>query len=418
MSQSKKIVNRIQSWAPDKLKAAPRAVFKFLTPNSATTVPAKYTHYRPARLVKTKARWYIEYWYRVPAEFANEHPGKEFVRFRVFEDINRYKSDEYAQELLAAVNLKLDSGFNPWETRGAVQSADWSLNYALEKFMLYSTEKGLRTKTLQTYNIAVGFLKEYFLPGNVLYKPLEYFTREVVAKMLNDLKRDKGWNNTTYNNYLSLMATIFNWFVREGKLVKSPTAGLEQKKAPVTTHRYYSDEQAKQLKDRMKATNPHLYNFCEFIYYTGTRPKSEARLLQVKHILFDRKLLFVPGSISKNKKDDYIPMAPELIDMLRPLEGRDPATYLWGTKGPANKPASQNHFATLYKPFKDALGLDESYTIYGWKHSRAIHLANAGVDPYAIMKLFRHSGLDVTMKYLRELGCDVDWNKYNIDQKF
>lgn len=424
MHTAKNAPGEIQSWALNKMKGTSDVPFRFLRSNSATIVPTKHIHFRPARLVKTKARWYIEYWYAVPSELYHLHGNKEWKRFRVFEDINRVKTEEYANQLLTAVNEELAGGFNPFDKKllqvrnQDITPTEWSLNHGLEQYIVYCVNKGLRKKTIQTYDITVNFIKEYFLKGNRIYQPLSSFTRKDISKMLSDLKDEKQWNSNTYNNYLSLISSMFNWFVREEKIDKSPVKGLEQKKVSISMHKYYDDAAAKKIKDALKQGNPYLLSFCEFIYYTGTRPKSEARLLQVKHLLFDRELIFIPGHISKNKKDDYIPMAPELEKALSHLKGQDPEIYIWGLRGPAEKPASQNHFAALYKPYKDRLGLSEDFTIYSWKHSRAIDLANAKVDPYAIMKLFRHSGLDITMKYLRDLGVQVDWKQYDIQKKF
>lgn len=424
MKERKNPAERIQSWAPTKKKGLNIKPFRFLNPNSATTVPQENIHYRAPRLVKSKERTYVEYWYRIPMALAHLHGNKEWKRIRVFENINRVNKESYSKDLLASVENALKNGFSPFaEDLAALKIIDiapveWSLNRGLEEYIMYCVNKGLRKKTIQTYDITVNFMKDYFLKGNKIYQPISSFTKKDISTMLTDLKEEKQWTSGTYNNYLSLVSSIFNWFVREDKIDKSPVRGIDSKKVSISMHKYYDDAIAKKLKALIRADNPYLLSFCEFIYYTGTRPKSEARLLQVKHLLFERKLIFIPGNISKNKKDDYIPMAPELEQLLTPLKQMPPETYIWGNKGPDIKPASQNRFASQYKPYKDAMELSEEYTIYSWKHSRAIDLANAKVDPYAIMKLFRHSGLDITMKYLRDLGCDVNWEKYDIQKKF
>jgi hypothetical protein len=130
------------------------SAFRFLKDNSATTMPQVFSHYRPPRLVKTATRWYVEYWYRVPDQLYAEHK-KEWLRFRVFEDINRHKSDEYAQILLKAVKDRLQSGFNPFDEdqkhfvkEDSAEPAVWSLNAGLDKFMEYCHDKRLRKKTM------------------------------------------------------------------------------------------------------------------------------------------------------------------------------------------------------------------------------------------------------------------------------
>ncbi|MBA4167455.1 MAG: tyrosine-type recombinase/integrase [Chitinophagaceae bacterium] len=369
-------------------------------------MPHPYVTYRPARLVKTATRWYVEYWYRVPEGLMEKHG--EWKRFRVFEDINRHKSEEYADLLHKAVNRSLLNGYNPFENEKRfvapdVVVADVSLNTALAQFIAHCTEKGLRKKSIQSYGVIVNFLKAYFLTGNKVYRPLAEFTKEDMKRFIFDLKKQKNWQNYTTNNYIQFTKTIFNWFVKEEYILKNPVQSIDQLPVNITKHKYYSDAVAEKIKATILKMDTELYEFIEFIYYTGTRPKSEARLLQVENILFDRKLLFIPAHISKNKTDDYISMGDDLIKLLATRKDQPADNYIFG----GAKPRSQNYFASLYKPFKDKFALGADYTLYSWKHTRAIHLAQAGADPYQIMKLFRHSSLEITMKYLRDLGLGI-----------
>jgi integrase len=385
--------------------------FRFLSDNSATTMPLPYIDFKPPRLVKAANRWYVEYWYRTP-ELLHEEIKKDWVRFRVFEEINRVKTDEYANLLLLWVERGLRNGYNPFdkfkrafqikqkENEPDAAPAQWSLNIALDQFILYCTDKGLRPKTIQTYASPINSVKAYFLKDNAIYQPVTLFTKQAFKDYFKDCRKSQGWENGTANNYLTNLNVFFNWLVKEDRLEKNPLKGIEYLPVNITKHKYYDNATAERLKVALKEGNPELYQFCEFIYYTATRPQSEARLLQVKHILFERNLLFVPASISKNKIDDYIPMSENLVTMLQDRVGQPANNFIFG----GAKPHSKNLFTQQYKPFKKKLGLGEEFSLYGWKHTRAIDLANAGANPYDIMRLFRHQSLEITMSYLRDLG--------------
>lgn len=387
-------------------------------------MPRKYAYYRPPRVVKTAKRWYVEYWYRIPIELREKK--KEWKRFRVFEDINRYKTDEYANELCKFVAYFLDQGYDPFANEKILMNEpelklEWSFNVALDQYLDRCRENGLRPKSLQSYGTIINFVKEYFLKDNSIYRPLKQVSKEQVKTFMNDMKIRQGWNNNTYNKNLGYLIAVFNWFVREEKIDKNPAKGLELKKVAVTKHKYFDDKTAALLKLKMELLNPYLLKFITFIYYTATRPKSEARLLKCKHVLFDRKLLFIPASISKNKKDDYIPMSEELISLLKGMgiDSSPSEYYIFSASGkPDSRPASQNYFASKFKPFKDSLKLGDDYSIYGFKHLRAIHLAQDGADPYEIMRLFRHSDLSITSLYLREIGIADTTNVISKTRKF
>lgn len=364
-------------------------------------MPRVYSHYRPPKLKKEPHRWYVEYWYRVPEELRSQYT-KEWHRFRVFEDINRHKTEDYANQLLKAVKESLEGGYSPFEEERKYfvkpEHAPLSLNSALDRFMEYCRHKQLRESSIRAYQAVVDMLKVYFLKDNRIYEPVETYTKDDLKKFFASYRSQ--WSNTTINNNITYVRAIFNYFVKEDIIAKSPASALEMLPVKVTKHKYYPEDIARKLKEAMKV-KPELYEFCQFIYYTATRPKSETRLLQVKHILFDRKLLFIPAHISKNKTDDYIPLGDQVLELLESRKGLPPDYYIFGSA----KPRSQNLFAQWYKPFKDKFGLGDDYTLYSWKHTRAIDLAQAGTDPYQIMRLFRHSSLEETIKYLRDLGA-------------
>lgn len=409
MAQSEKNRFRFLFRALPIEQPAPMAGFVLPINQSSQTVPKKFISYRPPKIVKGK-RWYIAYSYRVPVQLRDRYP-REWERFRVFEDINRYKTDEYAETLKYMVEYALEHlGYNPFEgelaevTAPVLKPSEWSLSNALDKFEVYCKEKGLRKKTLQTYGTVINLLREYFYKDNQVFKPVTSITKNHVKAFLSHYNSVEKWNANTYNGYLGHLNIFFNWLVKEDHLAKSPATGIETKVVSITRHRYYTDAIAEKLKAEIKRVNPYLYSFVEFVYYTAIRPKSEARFIQIKHLLFDRDLIHIPGHIAKNKTGDYIPMTEELKANLIHLKEMNPELYVWGTHGPAEKPTGQNHFANMYKPFKDKFGLGAETSIYAWKHTRCIHLAQQGADPYDIMRLFRHSSLEQTMKYMRDLG--------------
>lgn len=378
----------------------PRALSLSNSVNSANSVPRKYVHFKPARLVKGQ-RMYVEFYYR--------KEDTTWQRFRIFQNINRFKSPEYAKDLTDAINKELENGFSPFaeDPETLIKPAENSLNKELDNFIAYCEHKGLRPKTISAYKISVNLLREYFLPGNKIYQPPAAFTQTDIENFLNDNTKAKNWSNRTYNNYLSDIGTMFKWFLKKKKIKSTPLEDLEPKNTIATKNRYYDDVTAEKLKNHMKQVNPYLLNFFSMIYYCAIRPKSEGRFLKCKYILWERNLLFIPGVISKNKKDDYIPLCREMIDILQDMGCRtaEPEDYIFTSKGhPGEKPASANYFANQFVPIKKKLGLGKEFTLYGAKHLRAIHLAQDGINPYELMRLFRHSSLDITMSYLRDLG--------------
>lgn len=387
-------------------KMLPFRQFRFMEKTVDKRGSLKYVDFTPPRIVKGK-RWYIAYRYRVPPSLREKYK-RDFERFRVYEDINRYKTDEYAKLLRDQVEQALLDGYTPFPEATVVNTGDWSLSYGLDQFIEYTKGKGLRAGSVEQYIKASNLVREYFLTDNSIYRPVKEVTREQIKAMMSFFKTKNKWANTTYNNNITILKLIFNWFMKEEKILKNPVQ-VERLMVSIEKNKYYDQKTAALLKETMLQDDPYLYKFISFIYYTAVRPKKEVRALQVKHVLFDRGLLSVPSTVSKNKKTEFIPMATELVNLLKSMgvDQSPPEYYIFGRGKPEERPVGFNYFAAKYRKIKKKLGIGNDWTIFSWRHTRAIDLANAGANPYDIMKIFRHSNLEITMRYLRELGLNI-----------
>jgi hypothetical protein len=96
------------------LKHRPFSFLKNYSDQNGDQVLGKYINWKPPKLYKGK-RWWVEYQFRIPEELRPRYKGAKWKGFPAFEDINRYKTDEYAQLLSKAVKYGLKQGFNPFE---------------------------------------------------------------------------------------------------------------------------------------------------------------------------------------------------------------------------------------------------------------------------------------------------------------
>lgn len=341
-------------------------------------------NYRPAKLSSPdKGKWFCYFFYR------NPQTGK-FDRFKVYEGINRVKDRterlEYAKDLIWAVNEHLRLGYNPFEKPTLTISVkNWTLYQALNYFKQKLPERNMRKKSDQTYGSTLKLL--YELP-NVQVNEL---SKDMCKTFLHKQAEKKSWSNRTYNNNLSFARIIFT-FLQEAEIVEKNPFKLI-KKLPVNSSRHRPYDQ-KTFEKILLNADDDLKEFILFLYNTGVR-ENEARQLEYEHVLRDRTkpVLFIPGHISKNKRDDYVPITKEFADKYQGT-GK-----IFGT--------SRDHYGKRFTALKKKLKLHKDYTLYSVKHTKAIHLVEAEVPPFSIMKFFRHTSIDTTMIYLRSLGLDI-----------
>lgn len=340
----------------------------------------KDLNYREAVLHDVGKKWYVYYSFY--------HEGKWHPK-KVYEDINRIKniSDKraYGMDLVWAVNDALKKGFNPFSLVKLKIEKVWTVNQAVSYFKTKLEERGLRKRTLQSYSSGIRMLEKYFNTND----PLHSLTKSECNTRLLKAHRDNKWSNTTFNNNLTFCRTVWSFLIDNEITKDNPFTLVKPLEQTISRNQAMTDTEWKKVKEN---ADPELLGFLTFLYHTGTRP-SEANQLTYSHILQERGLLFIPGKISKNKKDGYVSVSKEYLNTLKG-EG-----VIFG------KPI--NYFSKKFLALRSELKLNKNVTLYSIKHTRAVHLAEAGASPYSIMQLFRHSSLTITMSYLKSLGLNI-----------
>lgn len=416
--------------------------FRFLkidtVQNPVQQLSGKNITYKPPKLRKGAKEWYIEYWFRIPAKLRHLHKNKVWAKYRVFEDINRVKTDEYAQELLRAVEIGLQEGFDPFvykEQRFLKMQQDldpakeWTCTQALNYFIQEWEQKGLEDSYLTKLKRAIELLTEWLTVRNFQHQPVTTITKKYIQMALRDASNLHQWENRTYNNNLTALVTVFTFFKDEKMIPENPTEGIDKKKAISKKHRYYDPDRFDLVRDIMKKDDPLLFFASSLVYYLCIRSEKELKYLKVGNIFTDRKQVLIQGEDAKTDADRYIEIPDELIEPLAAIRKNYPDTWYVIGKGdrvknvpdnhPSPKPFVQNMLSARFMKVRKKAGLSSDYTLYGFKHTRIIHLKQDGAQDADIMALTGHTSFQAYSEYLRDLGASGNPGAINkISRKF
>lgn len=412
-------------------------VFRFLAPAGTKKgrklkfLNMQYTLARiyPENLDLSIKKWHVEYKFYNPATHKME-------RIKVYEDINRYSGNDkilFAQQLRDAVNEALQSGYSPFDSeQGAVRvvaertaaakklqeakayEESWTILRASKFFFQAKEDKGVDLSTIRRYTTGLNYFKEWLNERQLLQVPVKDITASQVLAYLKEYSKREGWENKTYNNHLSNMQNFFNLLALgiHGIIPRNPIKGAEMRKTIAQKHAAYSDAQLNQILTQVrKRQDKYMEGLILTSYYACVRSKDEMRGLQVGNILFDRDLILLSADATKARREDYVPLDPILkqhyIDQGYATLPANWYIFGKGLAAGATK-AHPNHYAELFVEYRKSLGISDRHTLYGFKHTRIIHLAKAGISPYALMQLCRWTSMDQMMHYLRDLGVIIN----------
>lgn len=359
-------------------------------------------------------QWAIISWHVDPKD------GK-LKRIRKMHDINTAKTLKERQDLADAwLEVYKRRQQNGWNYFSLVEN-HISLKFddrVISCIDIYLKEKKgkVAKKTYDKYNYILKRLKDWCVTKGYSSLRLADMNKRIILSHLEENHEELKWSNKTYNNTLLDISTFFNHFIKnfDDILTKNPLKGVTRLTENHKGHTAYSDQQVIKLKEAMEAKNPYLFLFVQTVYETCTRPQSETRLLKCGMFDLNRGLLRITSDIAKNNSTDFVPLRKEFIEKLKEhgVHKADPDDYLFTRyRKPGKAPMREETIQGWYADIKKELGLGNEYTIYSWKHTRNIHVWLDTKDVMFIKTLNRHKTLEMTMKYLRDLGCFVDNNE-------
>lgn len=373
---------------------------------------------------KNGSRWFVYYSFLHPGEF-------KFKRIIVFEGINYIKDlaekEKFANDLKDAINKKLKDGYSPYQLeevneaeqelrtlkKQKVKVVDPLLTDAFIEFLNQKEDKNRSKQTLQSYRSYIAKFECYLIAGKCADIRLSELNTLFITSLMQWIEQEYKLGATTYNNHINFWVTLINWFEKKPRQWVKRTdfdfgldTDLENKKENILKHQYYTASAMERVKLAM-AKHPILLYYAKFIYYSCMRP-DEIRNLQIENIDLLGRMIKIVGKTGNR----VIPICDELYQMIeeRNINASPMSFYLIGSDGLVNKSMhSENFFARVFRDnVRNEAGLSSNFTLYGFKHSRVIHLLQAGYTDSEVMQLTGHRDSSSFDKYKRDLMGNID----------
>lgn len=381
------------------------------------------THFSKPQIKESKGTMWVEYSYRVPDSLRDLY-ARGWHRFKVYEEINRVGTMEYANELRSKVEQALKQGFNPFKPEEKSLEPEtepkfYTLQQAVLLFKQAWKQKGLEKVSVDKYNTAAERLLTWAAGKGLIMSPAMDLTNELMEEYLYFEKRRNHWANRSFNNQLTFTSTIFNFLVKKKIITVNPCHGIGKLKTISRKHKFYDDKLLTRVKDYLGENDPLLLFACQVIYYLCVRSEKELKNLKVGDIFPERRQVLVRGENAKTDSDRYIPCCAEMMNIFKERKIFDyPKDYYVFTAIHRNKFIADGHpgpvkfgqgfFSDRFTKVRKALKIDNSYTPYGFKHTRVIHLKTDGAKDADIMALTGHKDFASYSAYLRDLGLNHD----------
>lgn len=302
-------------------------------------------------------------------------------------------------DLCARLLVRLQGGWNPFaevsSDRGYVK-----LEEVFTKYLGY-VEKLSRRKTKFAYTSRINVLREYIAS---MQFPIVYayqFDSAFVAGFLDWVYLDREVGPRTRNNYLGWCGAFCSFMVERKYIDSNPCAHISKLREDPKKRTAISPSDLQRIFDYLHKHDPYFCLACMMEYFTFIRP-TELSHLKISYINIADKTVFVPGFISKNRKDSYVTLNDTVIKYLIQLGvfSHPGDSYLFG-KGfrPNAERRGPDQFNKRWAKLRKELGLPQDKQFYSLKDSGIRDLANA-TGVVNARDQARHSDISTTNKYL------------------
>ena len=315
----------------------------------------------------------------------------------------------YATALINRINQQLDCGWNPWiaEKHG---KAYHRFSDVCQSYRAYITkmcnEGNYRPETFTGYASYLRNLENWNAQRRVPITYIYQFNRGFLIEFLDHIFLERNNCAQTRNNYLVFLRVFSSYLVQHQYVEVKPTEGIASisKRIIKKTRTVIEKNDLLRLRDYAMEHNKHYMLACYILHYALIRPK-EMSHLRIEYFSLERQTIYIPDTISKNKKSAVVTLPTKIIHLMVDLRIFDhPGSYYLFSQGfrPGEKYHSEKQFRDYWHHhIRKSLKFPPQYKFYSLKDTGITEMLRSQ-DIISVRDQARHSSILMTDIYTPE----------------
>lgn len=353
-----------------------------------------FLDYRPAHYVIGKTDKYVSYSVLNPKTL---QMSVKKIKLNYIKSAKERR--EYAQKLIQRINYELANGFNPY-----TQNADFkviNISVAIKDFLL-KKRRELETKsicnaTFDDYKQQLQTFTNYLQTDIYLHE----LTENQIVNFLDYIFIDKKLTAYTRNHYLRTIKAFLNYCFSRKLITSNPAKNITNERKGKKKREPIPAEIITLIFNYLREINEKFYLLaCWLLYGCFIRP-SEICGLKIENINFANQTIFIPESISKNRKNQIVTIPQNIADYMIELKiWNYPQKYYIIGKNfrPSEKNISDKVLRAFWGKIRQKLKFSDTYQFYSLKDSGITRMINL-LDIREVRDQARHSNIAITDVY-------------------
>jgi len=274
---------------------------------------------------------------------------------------------------------------------------------ALESFLEYlEVERGVSENTLAAYHTDLVQFRTFLREARRFQRWADVKREDMIAFLL--FMKERKYAPSTVTRRISAIRSFFAFMIREGKLARDPSEGVELPSVSRHLPRVLSTEEVDDLLELPgRANSPIALRdraMLELAYAAGLRVSELVGLKMGSFNLASGEV----RCLGKGKKERIIPLSTtavqalqEYLELGRPHLARSAQEdrLFLNRRG---RPMTRQGFWLMLKKYAEELGLDD-VTPHTLRHTFATHALRRKADLRSVQELLGHASIATTQIY-------------------
>lgn len=358
-------------------------------------------------LVEGEKIWTIDY-YQIHPVTGIRHRFRKTYGLNKIKDLKlRYQR---AQRYIKEIEKQLKTG---WPFDQVEKTTRYRLKTAVDMVVELKIAQTDRQRTVHMYCYIRNIFFDYLRHSKNEELFVDEFTKVHAIKFLDYGTLVRKVQPRTINNYLLQMKSLF-YTMEEREIAKvNPFKGLKKRATTQKERRAFTDDEKLKVMAYVYTNDAQLLMAIGMIFYCFVRPIELTRL-RFRHFNLNTGVIKMPGAITKNRKTEIITIPDVFLEFIRSTEfASHPKDYLiFGQRGEphATQPVGVNTLNLRHRKILDRLhsmgilGNIKGLSLYSWKDTGVLDLAENKVNILEIMQQLRHADLRTTQAYTQSLS--------------
>lgn len=363
---------------------------------------AKALAYTPPQLRNNKAGCYIEFHAYDPLSGAMRRKRIKINRIH-----GARTRKQFATEVIRRVTDLLRDGWSPWINSDPdnLQLFAESID-RFEDHVQKSLSNGVfRKQTYDDYKSKIKILRTFVERRKVRY--LFQFDKRFCVDFLDYVYLERNNGPQTFNNYLTFLRMLSQWWLERGWIDAKPTDGL----SPISRRLYHKErtciplDVVRKIGEWGKENDPHFAFACQLLYYCFIRPVEMTRL-RIQDFHLNEGTMTIHADASKNRKTQHVtvPRSVLLYGISLGVFNAAMTDYVFSSRlRPGTEQIDPKIFRDHWAKVSKALKLKKEWKFYSLKDTGITEMLNRKMGPKMVKDQARHSSLAITELYLGEV---------------